>query len=210
MKFIDKMVTELLADFRAPEPTPGGGSASALAGALGASLLAMVAGLPRSRAGTAEDAARLTAARDRCTELSVELAGLVDRDSEAYALVLGAYKRPKGTDAEKAARSAAIQEGFRASIAAPLAVMRACAAAGEQGVVIASLGLASAASDVQVGFELLGAALRGARLNVEINLESIKDAEYADKVRDDVKEFERALEHETAAARSSASSPLEP
>jgi len=201
MKFIDKMVTELLADFRAPEPVPGGGSASALAGALGASLLAMVAALPKSRATTAEDTARLTAAARRCTELSNELAGLVDRDSEAYALVMNAYKRPKTTDEEKAARSAAIQEGFRAAIEAPLDVMRACAAAAEQGVVVASLGLHSAASDVMVGFELLGAALRGAKMNVEINLDSVKDAEYCDRIRGEVEEFERALNHETDAAR---------
>ena len=201
MKFIDKMVTELLADFRAPEPTPGGGSASALAGALGASLLAMVAGLPKSKATTAEDVARLEAAGVRCTELSHELAGLVDRDSEAYTQVMDAYKKPKATDEEKAARSAAIQEGFHAAIAAPLEVMRACAAAGEQGVVVASLGNPSAFSDVQVGLELLGAALRGARLNVEINLESVKDAEYADKTRDEAAELERALDRETSAAK---------
>jgi len=204
MKFIDKMVTELLADFRAPEPTPGGGSASALAGALGASLLAMVAGLPKSKATTAEDIARLKAAGDRCTDLSHELAGLVDRDSEAYTQVMHAYKKPKATDEEKAARSAAIQEGFHAAIAAPLEVMRACAAAGEQGVVVAKLGNPSAFSDVQVGFELLGAALRGAKLNVEINLESIKDLEYTEKARDEIAELERALEHETGAARQGA------
>ena len=201
MKFIDKMVTELLADFRAPEPTPGGGSASALAGALGASLLAMVAGLPKSKATTAEDEARLKAAGDRCTERSHELAGLVDRDSEAYAEVMNAYKKPKATEEEKAARTAAIQQGFRAAIAAPLEVMRACAAAGEQGVVVATLGNPSAYSDVQVGFELLGAALRGAKLNVEINLESIKDGDYAEKTREEAAELERALEHETDAAR---------
>jgi formiminotetrahydrofolate cyclodeaminase len=201
MRFIDKMVTELLADFRAPEPTPGGGSASALAGALGASLLAMVAGLPKSKAATAEDTARLKAAGDRCTALSLDLAGLVDRDSEAYARVVDAYRLPKATDDDKAARGAAIQEAFRAAIATPLDVMRACAAAAEQGVVVAGLGNPSAASDVQVGFELLGAALRGARLNVEINLESVKDAGYADRTRAEVDELERALGHETAAAR---------
>jgi formiminotetrahydrofolate cyclodeaminase len=201
MKFAEHSVNDLLAAFRAPEPTPGGGSAAALAGAMGASLLAMVAALPKSKASTEEDAARLEAAGARCTELAQTLAGLIDRDSEAYGLVMAAYKRPKGTDEEKAARSAAIQEGFRAAIAAPLEVMRACAAAAEQGVVIAALGNPSAASDGQVGFELLGAALRGAKLNVEINLESVKDADYVAGVRNEVKEFERAIAHETAAAR---------
>ena len=163
-------------------------------------MLAMVAGLPKSRAATDEDAARLTAAGARCTEIARDLEALVDRDTEAYNIVLAAYKLPKGTDQEKAARAAAIQDGMRAATAAPLAVMRACAAASEQGVVVATFGLASAASDARVGLELLGAALRGAKENVEINLGSVKDADYVARVRGDATEFERALAHEAAAA----------
>jgi formiminotetrahydrofolate cyclodeaminase len=167
---------------------------------MGASLLTMVAALPKSRAATAEDAERLKAAAERCAALAGDLEALVERDSDAYNQVLGAYKLPKITAEEKAARSAAIQAGFRAAIDAPLAVMRACAAAAEQGVVVATLGLTSASSDVQVGIELLNAALRGAKLNVETNLGSVKDATYLAKVRAAAKEFERAIGHETGAA----------
>ena len=201
MTLIGHTVTDLLAAFRSTAPTPGGGSAAALAGAIGASRLAMVAGLPKSRAATAEDIARLQAAGDRCCALSAELELLVDRDSDAYELVMAAYKKPKATDEEKAARSAAIQAAMREAIAAPLAVMRAGAAATEQGVVIASLGNPSAWSDAQVGFELLGAALRGAKLNAEINLGSVKDADYAATIRGEAGELERALGHEREAAR---------
>ena len=200
MKLTERSVASLLDAFRSPDPTPGGGSAAALAGAMGASLLAMVAALPKSRAATEEDAQRLQAAGERCTVLAAELEALVDKDSEAYDLVMAAYKKPKATDEDKAARSAAIQQAMRQAIAAPLAVMHACAAAAEQGVVIAGLGNRSASSDARVGFELLGAGLRGATLNVEINLGSVKDAEYAVRVRNDVIEFERAIGHETAAA----------
>jgi formiminotetrahydrofolate cyclodeaminase len=201
MTLVNRTVSELLAAFRSSDPTPGGGSAAALAGAMGASLLAMVAGLPKPRAATEEDVQRLTAAGARCTALAAELETLVDTDSAAYDLVMSAYKKPKATDEEKAARSAAIQAALRDAIAAPLGVMRASAEAAEQGVVIAGLGNPSASSDVQVGLELLGAALRGAKLNVEINLGTVKDADYASDVRRDVTEFERALSHETAAAR---------
>jgi formiminotetrahydrofolate cyclodeaminase len=201
MVLTEQTVATFLAAIRSSNPTPGGGSASALAGAMGASLLAMVAGLPKSKAATAEDAERLNAAGNRCAAIATELETLVERDSEAYNQVLAAYKLPKATDQEKTARSAAVQAGFRAAIAAPLAVMRACAAAAEQGVVVATLGLASASSDVQVGIELLNAALRGAKLNVETNLGSVKDAEYLAKVRSDLEEFERAIAHETSAAR---------
>ena len=200
MKLTERTVHDLLGAIRSPDPTPGGGSASALAGAMGASLLAMVATLPKSRATTAEDTARLLAAGERCTALSAELEAIVDRDSEAYDLVMAAYQKPKATDQDKAARSAAIQAAMREAIAAPLDAMRACAAAAEQGVVIAGLCNPSASSDVQVGFELLAAGLRGAKLNVETNLGSVKDAEYVAKMRGEVQEFERAIGHETKAA----------
>src|ERR1700752_1656955 len=104
---------------------------------MGASLLAMVAGLPKSRATTAEDGERLKAAGDRCAAIAEDLEALVQRDSDAYNQVLAAYKLSKATDDDKAARSEAIQAGFRAAIDAPLAVMRDCAAAAEQGVVVA-------------------------------------------------------------------------
>lgn len=201
VSFTDQPVTEFLAALQSPEPTPGGGSAAALAGAMGASLLAMVAGLPKSRAATAEDAARLAAAGQRSTALAAELTALVDRDSDAYRQVMAAYRLPKSTDEEKSARTQAIQLAMRAATAAPLDVMRACAAAAEQGVVVSAMGNPSASSDAAVGFELLAAGLRGAKLNVEINLGSIKDAEYTKKVQAEIEELERALSHETAAAR---------
>jgi formiminotetrahydrofolate cyclodeaminase len=201
MSLVKQSVSELLAAVRSPNPTPGGGSAAALAGALGASLLAMVAGLPKSKAATEEDAQRLRAAGDRCTALAVDLERLVDVDSAAYELVMAAYKRPRATEEDKAARSAAIQAAFKEAIAAPSAVMRACAAAAEQGVVVARLGNPSAASDLQVGLGLLETALRGARLNVEVNLGSVKDADYVAQIQKDVTEFERAIGHEVAAAR---------
>ena len=183
MKLTERRVADLLAAFRSSDPTPGGGSAAALAGAVGSSLLAMVASLPKSRAATDEEAGRLKNAGAQCAAASGELEALVDRDSDAYDLVMAAYRQPKATDAEKAARSAAIQTALREAIAAPLAVMRACAAAAGHGRVVAALGNPSASSDVRVAFELLGAGLRGGKENVEINLGSVKDADYAGRVR---------------------------
>ena len=129
MKLTDKTVTALLEAFRSPAPTPGGGSAAALAGAIGASLLAMVAGLPKPRARQPRGAAAAARRRQRCAALAIELEALVDRDSEAYEQVVAAYRMPKATDAEKAARAAGIQDALKAAIEAPLDVMRACSAA---------------------------------------------------------------------------------
>ena len=183
MTLTELPVTALLAAFRSNEPTPGGGSASALAGAVGASLLAMVAGLPKPLATTEEDVERIVAAGARCTALSAELEELIDRDSAAYDLVVGAFRMPKGSDEEKAARTAGIQRAMQAATEAPLAVMRACSDAIEQGTVVAAFGNRNASSDVQVALELLGAGLRGAKLNVEINLGSVKDAGFVERAR---------------------------
>jgi formiminotetrahydrofolate cyclodeaminase len=201
MTFSDCTVASLLAAFRSPDPTPGGGSASALAGAIGASLLVMVARLPKSRAASDADASRLTAAGERAAACADQLTNLVDRDSEAYDLVVAAYRRPKSTDEEKRARAAAIQEAMRAAIAAPLEVMRASDAAMEAAVDVAALGNPSASSDLQVALELLGAGLRGAKLNVEINLGSVKDASYAAAIRTEIDALECGAAEHGAAAR---------
>lgn len=186
MTLTHKTVKALLEDFRSPAPTPGGGSAAALAGAVGASLLAMVAALPRPRASADADLERLRDARERSTALAIELEALVDRDSEAYERVVNAYRLPKGTDDEKAARAGRIQEALEAAIAAPLHVMRACSAGIALGPVLQAYGNPNASSDAQVGVELLRAGLRGARLNVEINLGSVKNAAYVAEVTGDI------------------------
>ena len=202
MKLTQKSVAALLEDFRSSAPTPGGGSAAALAGAIGASLLAMVAALPKPRATSDEDLQKLRLAGERCAALANELEDLVDRDSAAYELVMAAYRLPKGSDEEKAQRAAAIQQALKSAIAAPLNVMRACSAGAASGQVARRFGNANAASDVEVGLELLGAGLRGGRLNVEINLGSVKDSGYVEDVRREIQQ----LSESGAAAAPSASS----
>lgn len=157
---------------------------------MGASLLTMVAGLPKPGASTAEEIQQLHAAGARCSDLAVRLETLIDKDSDAYDMVVAAYRMPKGTDDEKAARSARIQDAMRAAIETPMDVMRACNEALEQAAAIARLGNRNAASDVNVALELLQAGLRGARENVEINLGSVKDQEYVARVKS---ESERLL-----------------
>jgi formiminotetrahydrofolate cyclodeaminase len=187
-------VNDLLAAFRSPTPAPGGGSAAALAGAVGASLLAMVAGLPNPRAATPEETTRLGEAGSRATALAARLLALVDRDTEAYTGVMEAFRLPKGTDEEKAARSARIQEATTAATEAPLEVMRACAEALALAGEVTALGNPNAESDAKVGRELLGAALRGARHNVDVNLGSLKDAGYVARAREEAERLGRAAQ----------------
>ena len=189
LRFID-----LLAAFRAPEPTPGGGSASALSGAVGASLLAMVAGLPKSRAQNRDDELRLAAARARCLSSSEQLAALMDRDSDAYESVVAAFRLPKDSDDDKRVRTERIQEALRFATETPLDVMRTCRDAIRAAADVGALGNANATSDVEVGLELLMAGVRGAKLNVAINVGSIKDRTYADAATKQAEQLEAEAE----------------
>jgi methenyltetrahydrofolate cyclohydrolase len=187
-------LTELLDAFASSQPVPGGGSGAALAGAVGASLLIMVAGLPKTRHGTDEERTALTAAAARLRPLRDELAALIERDSEAYTSVMNAYRLPKSSDVEQATRHRAIDEAMRAATEAPMATIRACERAMREAEVIATSGAASASSDVAVGIELLKTAARGAGLNVDTNLAAVKDAEYVKRVSQEQRDLEQAIE----------------
>lgn len=180
-------VTELLDAFASSAPTPGGGSASALSGAVGASLLAMVAALPKTKTGAASERTALDASVTALNVLRKKLADLIDDDARAYDLVTAAYRRPKGTDDEKAARKAAVQSAMRAATEAPLETMRACEAAMRESAIVAQHGNPNAASDVWVALELLNAGLRGAQRNVAINLGSLDDEVYRDDAENEAK-----------------------
>ena len=192
--------TELLSAFRSREPTPGGGSASALGGAVGASLLAMVAALPKPRTQGIADTERLIVAGARCAAIGDSLAALMDRDSMAYDLVVAAFRLPKSTEEEQTARGMRIQEALRSATEAPLEVMRACAEAIGLAAVVAAFGNRNAASDVRVGLELLRAGLRGAKLNVDVNLASIKDETFVAAVRREAEHLVAEGEREVSTA----------
>jgi formiminotetrahydrofolate cyclodeaminase len=101
-----------------------------------------------------------------------------DRDAQAFDGVMAAYRRPRGTDEEKAARSAAIDAAMRSATEAPLETLRLAVEALELGMTVASLGNRSAASDASVGAGLLEAAANGATANIRINLEGLGDEAY--------------------------------
>lgn len=177
-----RSVADLLDAFSSPDPTPGGGSAAALAGALGAALLAMVAGLPKTRAGVPAERQALDNARTELLALQRTLLELVDRDAAAYDLVVAAFRRPKATDEEKSHRSAAIQDAMRVATEVPVETYRAAAAALVAGRTVAAAANPSAASDITVGAQALMLAMSGALANVEINIGSLKDAALVDRL----------------------------
>jgi len=173
---INRAVSDLLDAFASPDPTPGGGSAAALAGAIGASLLAMVAGMPKTKTGTPQAREALDDARRRLMAARSTLMGLIDRDAAAYDLVVAAYGQPKGTDEEKTARRDAIQHAMRIATDVPLETATVCAGALGDAAAVEAHGNPNATSDVGTGIALLGAGLRGALLNVDANIGSLTDS----------------------------------
>jgi formiminotetrahydrofolate cyclodeaminase len=181
-------LADLLDAFASNDPVPGGGSAAALTGALGVSLLIMVAGLPKTRTGAPEEAADLSKASARLRPIRESLQELIDRDATAYQGVIAAYRLPKQSNEEQARRAQAIADAMRDATGTPLDTMRLCQQALEGAAIVAANGLGSASSDVAVAIELLLTAAKGAGMNVDVNLAAIKDG--AEHVRLERKELE--------------------
>ena len=190
---VNKTVTDLIDAFAAPTPTPGGGSAAALTGAVAAALLEMVASMPKTRTGTPEERAALDAVLPNLRALRASLTALVDRDSASYDAVVAAYKLPKATDAEKAARKTAVRDAMRGATDVPLETARSAAHLVAHGRAVAANGNPNARTDAAVAVNMARTAVFGAIQNVEINLDSVGDDAYAATVRSEIESLRIAV-----------------
>ena len=161
---------ELLDRLSSSDPVPGGGSAAALAGAMGASLVSMVAALTAGRAEYAEADAAAREIGGAASSLRDELIELAQRDSDAYQAVVSARRLPRETDEQRAARSRAMGSAFAEAAEVPSRTARVARQALELAGRIAPIGNRNAVSDAGVAALLTAAAIRGAILNVRINL----------------------------------------
>lgn len=205
VRLAEMALADLVDAFSSTDAVPGGGSAAALAGAVGVSLLIMVAGLPKTKTGAPEETADLAEASSRLHPLRDTLLELVDRDSDAYREVLAAFRLPKASEADKTSRQQAIDRATRAAIDAPLDTMRACQQALRGAIVVASNSSRKTTSDVGVAVELLVASLRGARLNVDINLAGLNDPAYINRIKEEVEELVSEGAEDAERARTAAS-----
>ena len=201
MSFSQDSVSQFLDHLASSNPTPGGGTAAAIGGAMGVSLLVMVTGLAKSRTNSDEEKDELAHAREQLGPIGARLVGLADTDTAAFNAVMAAYKLPKGTDEEKAARSARIQRALHEATTVPLETLRACADALELAVTVATDGNRSAVSDAGVAVGLLEAAAAGADANVHANLESLKDAGFRNVTAAESARLMRDARAHAAAAR---------
>ena len=182
---LSEMTVSAFSELLASEaPAPGGGSAAALAGALGTALTAMVGCLTRSKKKYEAFSAFAAEVEAKERELNAQLLDVMDRDTEAFLRVSAAFGLPKETPEEKAARSAAIQAALKGCTETPMEMMRLCAEALTLTDALLKNGFNdSAASDLGAAALSLKAGLQGAWLNVLINIGSIKDRDYADARR---------------------------
>jgi formiminotetrahydrofolate cyclodeaminase len=195
VSFADLTVGQFLDRLSSSQAVPGGGSASALAGALGASLVSMVSGLSTGRAKYAAYEATLLRCGEAGRDLAAEFVDLADEDASAYAGYAAALKLPRGTDEEQASRRAAIRLAARAASDAPMECVIACSRLVAAAESLAGRSNVHAASDVLVAALLGEAAGRGAAENVRINLPATDDEPYVDAIN---RTLDAAL-HEIAA-----------
>jgi glutamate formiminotransferase/formiminotetrahydrofolate cyclodeaminase len=180
-------VEPFIEQLAAPTATPGGGSAAAAAAAMAAALGSMVAGMSRGKKAYAQYEPKLSQALARLAELREELKAGVDADAESYAQVMAAYKAAKTSSNGEAA----IEEAMKVATSVP---METALKAREVSDIIASLKPITSpnmASDLTVASSLASAAIVGALSNVEINLGSLKDAQFAEEIRSRVGELQR-------------------
>jgi formiminotetrahydrofolate cyclodeaminase len=176
-------IQPFLDDLAGGSASPGGGSAAAAAGAMGAALAAMVCRLTIGKKKYAAVEAQMQAMLPRAEALRAELTRLISADAAAFDAVMAAFRLPKETDADKAARQEAIQAATQQATLTPLATARACAEVIELCHTAAGVGNSNAVSDAGAGAACAQAGLRAASLNVLINLPAITDAAFVAKNR---------------------------
>jgi glutamate formiminotransferase/formiminotetrahydrofolate cyclodeaminase len=167
---LDLPARALLDRFAAKDPTPGGGSAAALAGALGAALVSMVCAMEKTRTGDASERTRLDAAGASAREAGERLRSLVDEDTAAYDAVMSAYRLPKASDEEKARRKQAVAAAMARATEVPRRTAQSCLAVLRAALEAAGHGNPNAVSDAKTAGALAWAGLLGAVENVRINL----------------------------------------
>ena len=183
MKLAELKTAEFVDLLASDAPAPGGGSAAALEGALGAALTAMVCSLTIGKKKYAEFEELAAEAQKKAADLKARFVDVMDRDTEAFNVVSAAFGMPKETDEEKAARSAAIQKGLEGCTKTPFEMMELAVETLELTASILGKSNDSAASDLGVSALSLRAAIQGAWLNVLINIGNLKNKELAEDYR---------------------------
>jgi formiminotetrahydrofolate cyclodeaminase len=193
---LDTSVWAFLDALASGAPTPGGGGAAALAGAMGAALISMVCNLTIGRQRYAAVQDEMQALLDRAETLREELQQLAEEDVAAFSRLSTTYKLPRVTDADIAIRRDAIQSALKRATEVPLRTARAAAALVPLCAPVAERGNQAAVSDIGVAVLLAHTAVRSALFNIDINLRTLDDAIYVRQVHAEVARLTHGLSDE--------------
>ena len=190
MTIADERVQVFLEKLAGPSATPGGGSAAALAGAMGAALVSMVCNLTVGKKRFTDVEDELSGVLEKTETLRQQLTNLADADTHAFDQVMAAYRLPRETQEEQTARTAAIQAALRQATQVPLETAIACASVLRLAAQVIAKINPNSLSDAGAAALLAEAGLRGAQLNVAINLADIHDPVF---VQDMQQQLHKAL-----------------
>jgi len=185
-ELVRKSVGEFVDEVSRDTPAPGGGSIAALAGSIGAALAAMVANLTVGKAGFDGRFDELDALAAKAQGIKDQLLAGVDEDTQAFNGVMDALRMPKDTPDQKAARSDAVQAGYKRATEVPMQTARHCRAALDLCLAAARCGHDAMITDAGVGALVSLAGVKGAAYNARINLKSIRDADYVKRTGSEI------------------------
>ncbi|MDD1610755.1 MAG: cyclodeaminase/cyclohydrolase family protein [Methylococcaceae bacterium] len=176
----DQPIQQFLDELASKSATPGGGSAAAIMGAQGAALISMVCNLTIGKPKFAEVESEMQALLVQAEDLRAQLTDFIQADVDVFNRVMAAYGLPKETDADKAARSAAIQAVMKDATIVPLECAKACAKTITLSQIAAEKGNPNVISDAGAAVMAAYGGLKTAALNVYINAGSLKDRDFAE------------------------------
>jgi formiminotetrahydrofolate cyclodeaminase len=198
MNFENQSIAEFCAALASSDPTPGGGTASAAAGAVGASLVSMVIALTLSKEKYKDAEPDLSPVAAEAEGAGRRLRELMREDAEAYDVMVAARKLPKEADQEKGTRKRAMASAARRATEVPMETARVAAGLLSRVPLVAEKGNPNAASDAGVAALLLAAAAQGALLNVGINLASIDDSAFVGEMEKETARIQSDVERWSA------------
>jgi len=207
-KVIEYMVEEIgplvsmkiggfLSELASDSPAPGGGSVAALAGSLGAALSSMVCNLTIGKEKYADVQLEIKDTLKKSEQLRKELIKLIDKDTEAFNDVMKAFKMPKETEEQKEKRKQAIQKGYKTAAKVPLETAKTCEKILDIAMVVAEKGNKNSITDAAVSALMAQAGVKSAILNIKINLGSIKDDEFVERISFEIDELQKNADDKT-------------
>ena len=195
MKLADLNIKEFLAKTASGSPVPGGGSIAALSAAIAASLLEMVANLTIGKKGYEATEKQMKVIKKAAADFRNKLIKDIDRDSDAYNDVLAAFRLPKGSEHEQNIRKQDIQKALKNASLVPLDVAKNAFKIIELAELVVKHGNKNAVTDGAVAVMMARTAVLSALYNVKINLSSIKDMDFVERIRKDVTGLEIEIEN---------------